>query len=46
MDYESYSWKKLDPDSDETKELVKLFFLGEDAEKYNGREIVDEKTLK
>jgi len=46
VDYESYSWKKLDPDSDETKELVKLFFLGEDAEKYKGRDIIDERTLK
>merc|ERR1719330_594541 len=34
--------EKLDPDSDETKELVKLFFLGEDAEKYKGRDIIDE----
>lgn len=29
VDYESYSWKKLDPDAPETKEMVKEFFLWE-----------------
>ena len=26
VDYESYSWLKLDPDADETKTLVKEYF--------------------
>ncbi|RWS07238.1 elongation factor-1 gamma-like protein, partial [Dinothrombium tinctorium] len=29
VDYESYSWKKLDPDSEETKKLVKEYFSWE-----------------
>ena len=29
IDYESYEWKKLDPDSDETKKLVKEYFMWE-----------------
>ena len=29
IDYESYEWKKLDPDSDETKKLVKEYFVWE-----------------
>ncbi|CAH1262849.1 EEF1G [Branchiostoma lanceolatum] len=29
IDYESYSWRKLDPDSEETKLLVKEFWAGE-----------------
>jgi len=28
IDYESYSWKKLDPESDETKTMVKEYFDG------------------
>jgi len=46
VDYESYTWKKLDADSDETKELVKAFFVAEEDQIYNGRTIVEEKTLK
>lgn len=29
IDYESYSWKKLDPDSEETKKLVDEYFAWE-----------------
>ncbi|KAI1723914.1 elongation factor 1 gamma, conserved domain-containing protein [Ditylenchus destructor] len=29
VDYESYDWKKLDPNDDETKKLVKEYFLWE-----------------
>jgi|ERR1712002_299462 len=29
VDYESYKWTKLDPDTDETKELVKKYFSWE-----------------
>merc|ERR1712002_1340323 len=29
VDYESYKWTKLDPDTDETKELVKKYFAWE-----------------
>jgi len=43
-DYESYDWKKLDADSDETKELVKLFFLQEGP--YKGKECKDAKCFK
>jgi len=46
VDYESYKWQKLDVESAETKKLVELFFLGEDAKTYKGRTIIDEKTLK
>merc|ERR1711879_519574 len=46
VDYESYKWQKLDPDAAETKKLVELFFLGEDAKKYKDRDIIDELTLK
>merc|ERR1719228_3137941 len=33
VDYESYDWKKLDPDSEETKKLVDTYFkwVGEDS---------------
>jgi len=46
IDYESYSWRKLDPNSDECKELVRIYFLGEAAEKINGKTITEEWTLK
>jgi len=34
IDYESYSWKKMDPDTDETKKMVDNYFkwVGEDSE--------------
>merc|ERR1712121_7539 len=46
IDYESYAWRKLDPNSDECKELVRIYFLGEAAEKINGKTITEEWTLK
>ncbi len=42
VDYESYSWKKLDPDSEETKKLVKEYFSCEGdfgGKKYNQAKI-------
>ncbi|CAG5129518.1 unnamed protein product, partial [Candidula unifasciata] len=44
IDYESYSWKKLDPNSEETKDLVKKFFLQEGD--FGGKEVVDGKIFK
>lgn len=29
VDYESYDWKKLDPNSEETKKMVQEYFLWE-----------------
>jgi len=58
VDYESYKWTKLDPDSQEVKDLLKVFFDQEgtfdgklDAEgkkdtRLNGREILDASTFK
>jgi len=46
VDYESYKWQKLDVESSECKKLVELFFLGEEAKTYKGRNIIDEMTLK
>ena len=43
VDYESYSWKKLDPASDETKDLVTKYFLQEGD---FGGDILDEKIFK
>ncbi|GFS26537.1 elongation factor 1-gamma-like protein [Elysia marginata] len=43
VDYESYDWKKLDPASDEAKELVSKYFLQEGD---FGGEKVDEKIFK
>ncbi|XP_059139491.1 elongation factor 1-gamma-like [Physella acuta] len=44
VDYESYSWRKLDPDSDETKELVKKYFLHDGD--FGGKTIADGKIFK
>ncbi|KAH9489445.1 Elongation factor 1-gamma [Bulinus truncatus] len=44
VDYESYSWKKLDPDSEEAKDLVKKFFLQEGD--FGGKVVSDGKIFK
>jgi len=43
-DYESYTWRSIDLDSEEAKKLVPIFFHEEET--YNGREIYDEKVFK
>ena len=38
VDYESYNWRKIDPDTDEAKKLVKEYFTWEgdfDGKKFN-----------
>ena len=37
IDYEVYSWKKLDWDAEETKELVKKYWSQDDSCKYGGK---------
>merc|ERR1719244_1611557 len=37
IDYESYSWRKLDPDSEECKTLVKEYFMWEGEFKHVGK---------
>jgi len=44
IDYSSYSWKKLDPDTEETKKMVKLYFEGSE-EFLDGKEIKYVKTF-
>ncbi len=42
MDYESYTWKKLDPNDAKTKEMVKEYFLWEgnfDGKKFHSGKI-------
>jgi len=45
IDYESYAWKKMDPDTDETKKMVDNYFkwVGQDSE---GREFNQGKIFK
>jgi len=44
VDYESYDWKKLDPDSEETKKLVKEYFTWEGN--FNGKKFNQGKVFK
>ncbi|KAK0041139.1 elongation factor 1-gamma [Biomphalaria pfeifferi] len=44
VDYESYTWKKLDPGSDEAKDLVQKFFL-QDGD-FGGKVVADGKIFK
>jgi len=44
VDYESYEWKKLDPDSEETKRLVKEYFICEND--IDGKEFCEGKIFK
>lgn len=46
VDYESYEWKKLDPKSDETKQLVDQFFKQDDNMMYKGMKLADAKIFK
>jgi hypothetical protein len=42
VDYESYTWKKLDPNDAKTKEMVKEYFLWEgnfDGKKFHSGKI-------
>jgi len=45
IDYGSYSWKKLDADSEETKKLVELYFIQNEKD-FNGIELQDSKVFK
>uniref|UniRef100_A0A8W8I0T1 Elongation factor 1-gamma n=4 Tax=Magallana gigas TaxID=29159 RepID=A0A8W8I0T1_MAGGI len=44
IDYESYSWKKLDPNTEETKNLVKEYFAWEGN--FNGKKFNQGKIFK
>ena len=44
VDYESYNWTKLDPKSDETKDIVLKFFLQEGD--FGDVEVLDGKIFK
>ncbi|GAB1597729.1 elongation factor 1-gamma-like [Argonauta hians] len=44
VDYELYTWRKMDPDSEETKKLVENHFLCEGE--YQGKTFTDGKILK
>ncbi|NP_001171816.1 elongation factor 1-gamma [Saccoglossus kowalevskii] len=44
IDYESYSWKKLDPDAEETKTLVKEYFAWEGD--FEGKKVNQGKVFK
>jgi len=46
IDYESYSWRKLDVNSDECKELVTAYFAKEEEQEFYGKMIKEERTLK
>lgn len=45
VDYESYSWTKLDPSKEETKELVKQYFSWTGTDK-EGRKFNQGKVFK
>ena len=44
IDSPSYSWKKLDPDSEETKKMVKEFFMQEGD--FGGKQVFEGKIFK
>merc|ERR1719295_972491 len=46
IDYESYSWRKLDINSDECKELVEAYFAKEEEQEFYGKMIKEERTFK
>uniref|UniRef100_A0A3B4A0N4 Eukaryotic translation elongation factor 1 gamma n=1 Tax=Periophthalmus magnuspinnatus TaxID=409849 RepID=A0A3B4A0N4_9GOBI len=46
IDYESYSWRKLDPNSEECKLMVKEYFLWEGDFKHMGKAFCDGKIFK
>jgi len=46
IDYESYDWRKLDPDSDETKTMVKEYFAWEGEFAHVGKPVSQGKVFK
>ncbi|XP_015685740.1 elongation factor 1-gamma [Protobothrops mucrosquamatus] len=46
VDYESYTWRKVDPDSEECKELVKEYFTWEGDFKHVGKAFNQGKIFK
>ncbi|XP_066560027.1 elongation factor 1-gamma isoform X1 [Amia ocellicauda] len=46
VDYESYSWRKLEPDNEETKTLVKEYFAWEGEFKHVGKPFSQGKIFK
>jgi elongation factor 1-gamma len=44
VDYESYSWKKLDPNSEETKKMVTEYWAWEGE--FGGKKFSQGKTFK
>ena len=46
IDYESYKWTKLDPDSEETKKLIVDFFNLDDSLTYDGKKLCEGKIFK
>lgn len=46
VDYESFTWKKLDAQADETKKLVELFFKQDESAEYKGMKLNDGKIFK
>lgn len=46
VDYESYDWRKLDPDSEECKTMVKEYFTWEGDFKHVGKAVNQGKVFK
>lgn len=46
IDYESYEWRKMDPNSEECKTMVKEYFLWEGEFKHVGKTINQGKIFK
>lgn len=46
MDYESYTWRKLDPGSEETQTLVREYFSWEGAYQHVGKAFNQGKIFK
>lgn len=46
VDYESFEWKKLDPKTDETKQLIELFLKQDEGSSYKGMKYADGKIFK
>lgn len=46
IDYESYKWTKLDPDSADTKKLMEEFFELDDTLTFGGKKICEGKIFK
>ena len=46
VDYESFDWRKLDPQSDETRKLVDMFFQQKEDSEWKGKKYCDGKIFK